>query len=131
MPTTLPSPLDRGEFRFVTFNAAGAEGRWIDGEMIWVRVGEVRRAAASQVSLARRGGGCAQSSLSRRPHADHPAKPVDREEFPFVAAHATGAAGSPLLGAPGVRAGETGGTMTGEEAEQLRLTCLTTEQRGG
>ena len=47
MPTTLPSPLDRGEFRFVTFNAAGAEGRWIDGEMIWVRVGEVRRAAAS------------------------------------------------------------------------------------
>ena len=46
MPTTLPSPVDRGEFRFVAFDAARAEWRWIDGEMIWVRVGEVRRAAA-------------------------------------------------------------------------------------
>lgn len=38
MPTTLPSPVDRGQFRFVAFDAAGAEWRWIDDEMIWVRV---------------------------------------------------------------------------------------------
>ena len=34
MPTTLPSPVDRGQFRFV---AAGAVWRWIDDEMVWVR----------------------------------------------------------------------------------------------
>ena len=39
MPTTLPSPVDRGEFRFVAVDAAGAAWRWIDEEMVWVRVG--------------------------------------------------------------------------------------------
>ncbi len=38
MPTTLPSPVDRGEFRFVAVGAAGDEWRWIDEEMVWVRV---------------------------------------------------------------------------------------------
>ena len=40
MPTTLPSPLDRGEFRFVAVDAAGAAWRWIDEEMVWARVPE-------------------------------------------------------------------------------------------
>ena len=38
MPTTLPSPVDRREFRFVAVDAAGAAWRWIDDEMVWVRV---------------------------------------------------------------------------------------------
>ena len=38
MPTTLPSPVDRGEFRFIAVDAAGAVWRWIDDEMVWVRV---------------------------------------------------------------------------------------------
>ena len=38
MPTTLPSRADRGEFRFVAADAAGDEWRWIDEEMVWVRV---------------------------------------------------------------------------------------------
>ena len=38
MPTTLPSPVDRGEFRFVAVDAAGRAWRWIDDEMVWVRV---------------------------------------------------------------------------------------------
>ena len=37
MPTTLPSPLDRTEFRFVAVDAAGREWRWIDDEMVWAR----------------------------------------------------------------------------------------------
>ena len=37
MPTTLPSPVDRGQFRFVAVDAAGAVWRWIDDEMVWVR----------------------------------------------------------------------------------------------
>lgn len=37
MPTTLPSPMDRGDFRFVAIDA-GNEWHWIDDEMIWVRV---------------------------------------------------------------------------------------------
>ena len=37
MPTTLPSPVDRGEFRFVAVDAAGDEWRWLDSEMVWVR----------------------------------------------------------------------------------------------
>ena len=37
MPTTLPSPVDRGHFRFVAVDAAGAVWRWIDDEMVWVR----------------------------------------------------------------------------------------------
>lgn len=35
MPTTLPSPVDRGQFRFVAVDAAGAMWRWIDQEMVW------------------------------------------------------------------------------------------------
>ena len=38
MPTTLPGPVDRGEFRFVAVDAAGVEWRRIDEEMVWVRV---------------------------------------------------------------------------------------------
>ena len=37
MPTTLPSPVDRGEFRFVAVDAAGATWRWSDEELVWVR----------------------------------------------------------------------------------------------
>ena len=37
MPTTLPSPVDRGQYRFVAVDAAGAVWRWIDDEMVWVR----------------------------------------------------------------------------------------------
>ena len=37
MPTTLPSPVNRGEFRFVAVDASGAVWRWIDEEMVWVR----------------------------------------------------------------------------------------------
>ena len=40
MPTTLPSPVDRGAFRFVAVDAAGAVWEWIDHEMVWVRVVE-------------------------------------------------------------------------------------------
>ena len=40
MPTTLPSPVDREEFRFVAVDAAGAIWQWIDQEMVWVRVME-------------------------------------------------------------------------------------------
>ena len=36
-PTTLPSPVDRREFRFVAVDAAGAMWRWIDEEMVRVR----------------------------------------------------------------------------------------------
>lgn len=38
MPTTLPSPVDRGEFRFVALDLGGAEWRWLDDEMVWARV---------------------------------------------------------------------------------------------
>ena len=37
MPTTLPSPVDRGEFRFFAVDASGTVWRWIDGDMVWVR----------------------------------------------------------------------------------------------
>ena len=36
MPTTLPSPVDRGEFRFVAVDAEGTVWRWSDDEMAWV-----------------------------------------------------------------------------------------------
>ena len=39
MPATLPSPADRGEFRFAAVDAAGREWRWIDDEMVWARIG--------------------------------------------------------------------------------------------
>lgn len=38
MPTTLPSPVDRGEFRFVAYDGQGREWRWVDEEMVWVQV---------------------------------------------------------------------------------------------
>ena len=38
MPTTLPSPMDRDEFRFVAVDAAGRTWRWMDDELVWVRV---------------------------------------------------------------------------------------------
>lgn len=40
MPTTLPSPVDRGEYRFVAVDAAGTEWRWLDDELVWVSVEE-------------------------------------------------------------------------------------------
>ena len=40
MPTTLPSPVDRGEFRFVAVDEGGAEWLWIDEELVWRRVAE-------------------------------------------------------------------------------------------
>ena len=38
MPTTLPSPVDRGAFRFVAVDAAGDEWHWVDEELVWKRV---------------------------------------------------------------------------------------------
>ena len=46
MPTTLPSPVDRGEFRFVAVDAAGRAWRWIDEETVWVRVEDRTHPAA-------------------------------------------------------------------------------------
>ena len=37
MPTTLPSPVDRGGFRFVAVDASGAVWRWVDEDMVWER----------------------------------------------------------------------------------------------
>lgn len=37
MPTTLPSPADRGRFRFVAVDAAGDVWRWVDAELVWKR----------------------------------------------------------------------------------------------
>lgn len=41
MPTTLPSPVDRDEFRFVAVDAAGRTWRWSDEELVWVHDGPV------------------------------------------------------------------------------------------
>lgn len=41
MPTTLPSPADRGEFGFVAVDAEGAVWRWVDNEVVWERLEEV------------------------------------------------------------------------------------------
>ena len=38
MPTTLPSPVDREEFRFVAVDVSGAAWRWVNEELVWVRV---------------------------------------------------------------------------------------------
>ncbi|MDD9998126.1 MAG: hypothetical protein OXQ89_10320 [Rhodospirillaceae bacterium] len=40
MPTTLPSPVDRGEFRFVAIDASGAAWQWVNEELVWVRMAE-------------------------------------------------------------------------------------------
>ena len=37
MPTTLPSPVDRGEFRFVAVDASGEAWPWVDEKMVWMR----------------------------------------------------------------------------------------------
>ena len=37
MPTTLPSLVERAEFRFVAVDASGAVWRWVDEDMVWVR----------------------------------------------------------------------------------------------
>ena len=42
MPTTLPSPVDRGEFRFVAVDGAGTEWEWMDDELVWVRLGQAK-----------------------------------------------------------------------------------------
>ena len=36
MPTTLPSPVDRGEFRFVAVDSEDREWHWVDEEMVWM-----------------------------------------------------------------------------------------------
>ena len=36
MPTTIPSPADRGEFQFVAVDKAGRKWHWVDSEMLWV-----------------------------------------------------------------------------------------------
>ena len=41
MPTTLPSPVDRTEFRFAAVDAVGTTWEWVDQEMVWVQVAEV------------------------------------------------------------------------------------------
>ena len=40
MPTTLPSPVDRRDFRFVALDVTGAAWECVDREMVWVRVAE-------------------------------------------------------------------------------------------
>lgn len=36
MPTTIPSPVDRGQYDFAAVDKDGREWRWDDEEMIWV-----------------------------------------------------------------------------------------------
>lgn len=53
MPTTLPSPVDRGEFRFVAVDPEGTLWRRIDHELVWVRV------AGGETGISDEGaGGC-------------------------------------------------------------------------
>ena len=37
MPTTLLSPVNRGEFRFLAVVASGTVWRWVDEDLVWVR----------------------------------------------------------------------------------------------
>ena len=37
MPTTIPSPADRGEFDFLATDRDGRAWRWDDAAMVWVR----------------------------------------------------------------------------------------------
>ena len=46
MPTTLPSPADRGAFRFVAMDASGTLWRWVDEDVVWVREREGPRSEA-------------------------------------------------------------------------------------
>ena len=61
MSTTLPSPVDRGGFRFVALDASGTVWRWVDEDMVWVRERPDRSAAAS---TRRRSGICTPRSAS-------------------------------------------------------------------
>ena len=40
MPTTIPSPADRGEFAFVATDRDGRTWRWNDAAMVCVRVAD-------------------------------------------------------------------------------------------
>ena len=40
MPTTLPSPVDRAEYRFIAAEASGTVWWWVDEDMVWVRAPE-------------------------------------------------------------------------------------------
>ena len=40
MPTTLPSPVDRPNFRFLAIDSTGTAWEWVDSEMIWAPVAE-------------------------------------------------------------------------------------------
>lgn len=40
MPTTLPSPVDRHEFRFIAVDGEGREWHWSDDEVVWVLSGD-------------------------------------------------------------------------------------------
>ena len=40
VPNTLPSPVDREEFRFLAAGAAGTIWERTDDELVWVRVGQ-------------------------------------------------------------------------------------------
>ena len=67
MPTTLPSSVDRYEFRFVAVDAAGAAGERIDRDMVWVRVAEKAEpeGGAKDGSLTRPPDRCGARGLSR------------------------------------------------------------------
>ena len=36
MPTTIPSPADRGEYHFFAIDKDGRKWRWNDSEMLWI-----------------------------------------------------------------------------------------------
>ena len=36
MPTTIPSPTDRGEFQFFAVDKDGRKWHWDDSEILWV-----------------------------------------------------------------------------------------------
>lgn len=40
MPTTIPSPVARGEFDFIAKDRDGIEWRWDDRELVWKRIPE-------------------------------------------------------------------------------------------
>ena len=40
MPTTIPSPADRGEFDFLASDRNGRDWRWDDTAMVWVRLAD-------------------------------------------------------------------------------------------
>ena len=40
MPTTIPSPADRGEFDFLATDRDGRDWRWDDAAMVWVRLAD-------------------------------------------------------------------------------------------